>query len=199
MPRYIYPPRPKSKIKPDQLPFMEKQASYIWQPKFDGDRCVIALHAGEVSLSNRHGKWHPKNALPIIRQEFLSQKSLPTECYLDGELIKHEDEARLVLFDVLLWEKYLVGIDQMERLSILDSLGGKPHPVLPVFCIGEHLWVVNRGDSDFASTFNAFIGNPLLEGLILRQKDSKLTNWGANEYTVDWQIRCRRSHKNYRF
>lgn len=199
MPRYIYPPRPKSKIKPDQLPFMEKQGRYLWQPKFDGDRCVTAVDDGVAYLGNRHGRWHPRSSFSAIQHELLAQKNLPSQCYLDGELIKHDGQPRLVLFDVLFWKKYLIGVNQPKRLEILDSFAGNPHPDLPVRCISDHLWIANNGNSDFQAAYSEFVPHELLEGLVLRESDSKLTNWGASEYTVNWQIRCRRSHKNYRF
>lgn len=199
MTRYVYPPRPKSKIKPDQLPFMESQGVYLWQPKFDGDRCVAALDDHKALLSNRHGRWHSPHTFPEIRSELLDLKVPNGTHYLDGELIKHQGQAVLVLFDVLQWVKYLTGKSQTERLEILDDLGGDPHESLPVNRISDHLWVSHHGLSNFCDRFSDFIKNPLLEGLMLRLASSTLSNWGSCEYEVDWQIRCRRPNKNYRF
>lgn len=197
--RYIYPPRPKSKIKPEQLAFMESQGIYLWQPKFDGDRCVAVIDDNKAVLSNRHGKWHSTHDFPSIRSELLELKVPNGTHYLDGELIKHQDESVLVLFDVLQWVKYLTGVTQEDRLKILDDLGGFSHDSLPVNQINDHLWVCHHGDSNFCDRFSEFIGQPILEGLVLRKKDSMLSNWGAREYEADWQIRCRRPAKNYRF
>lgn len=199
MTRYVYPPRPKSKIKPEQLAFMESQGIYLWQPKFDGDRCVAALDNGKAVLSNRHGKWHSSHAFPEIRSELSALKVPSGTHYLDGELIKYQNHPVLVLFDVLQWVKYLTGTTQTDRLKILDDLGGKPHDSLPVNRIDDHLWVCHYGDSNFCDRFSEFVDQPVLEGLVLRKKASVLSNWGAREYEVDWQIRCRRPAKNYRF
>ena len=201
MPRYIYPPRPLTKIKPEQLGSMEKEDKYLWQPKFDGDRCVTSIQGGSVFLGNRHAKWHSPHAYPQIRQEVLGLNLPDGNHYLDGELVSFNNEAVLVLFDVLQIKSYLIGVNQAARISILEGLikGGRPHPEVPATKMSEHLWIADHGYGDFDSNYSDFITNPLLEGLVLRKTESVLDNWGASEYEVDWQIRCRRPHKNYRF
>lgn len=202
MPQYIYPPRPKSKIKPTQLDFMETQNLYICQPKFDGDRCVACIENNTVYLGNRHGKWHHSSLFPEIRHQLLVQK-LPNSTYLDGELVKMGNMHHLVLFDVLKISEYLIGVRQIDRLRKLrDLFGGFRHSQhLPdaVEEISSNVSLAKNGEKGFTKHFRQLVGLPLIEGLVLRERDAVLDNWGSSQYEVNWQIRCRRPHKNYRF
>jgi ATP-dependent DNA ligase len=213
--QYVYPPRPKNKIHPSQLPFEEDRGCWLWQPKFDGDRCVVGIENGNIYLGNRHGRWHRSNKFPQIRKS-LSGLKLPKGTHvLDAELLPGD---RLVLFDILQYKEYLLGENQLDRLSLLDDLCGRPnvHCALGMALhITDHLWLSVRGVKDFSSKFEqistyrseaqagsmseeAEIGK-IIEGLLLRRKDSILDNFGASAYDVDWQLRCRCEHKNYRF
>lgn len=200
--RYIFPPRPKSRIKPSQLDAEEKKGCWLWQPKYDGDRCVTAIEAGEVHLGNRHNKWHSARKFPDVRREVLGLK-LPKDGthYLDGEMIKDDGRDILVLFDVLQITNYLIGVPQMERLEMLSDVCGETLPMRGGMAlqVSDHIYLAPHGFDGFAERYASFIENPLIEGLLLRLKDSTLDNWGPVEYEVDWQLRCRRNHKNYRF
>jgi hypothetical protein len=44
----------------------------------------------------------------------------------------------------------------------------------------------------FVDRFNESLGNPRLEGLVLRRKDSSLDNFGDKEYETTNVIRCRK-------
>lgn len=212
MPRYIYPPRPKSKIHPRQLVDEEARGIWLWQRKFDGDRCVAVIDGKTVHLGNRHHKWHSPNKLLQLRKELAALKLPKGISYLDGELLKN---GTLVLFDVLQLTKYLIGVNQLDRLDMLNQVCGEPVD----FCqhelalnVSDHIWMADHGFSDFLFRFEEFCpyhshpkgglkqgGEGLIEGLVLRRSDSSLDNWGSNQYDVDWQVRCRAGKRNYRF
>jgi hypothetical protein len=217
MPTYIYPPRPKNRIHPDTLPMEEQRGVWLWQRKYDGDRCVVCVENGKVHLANRRGSFHSPTKFPTLRRE-LSALKLPTGThYLDGELLDPLAPETIVLFDVLQLGKYLIGVDQMERLALLDQVCGSPCQSCPfgiAYQVSEHVWLSHRGDSGFSSEFSRFLDSRfgpdgelntvvtagrLVEGLLLRRKDSVLDGYGASAYDVDWQLRCRIGTKNYRF
>lgn len=206
MPRYIYPPRPKSTISPQQLPQEESRGCWLWQHKFNGDRCPIIIEVGasgrRVTLCNRHGKFLPPQKFPKLRKELSDTKiHLPLGThYLDAELLSELEVV--VLFDVLQISKYLIGSTQEERLLMLEKICGNPTEPCSAqiaLSVSEHVWMSRHGDSDLVQHFNEYIDNPLIEGLVLRQKGSTLDNWGSSEYEVDWQLRCRKNSKKYRF
>lgn len=214
--QYVYPPRPRNKMHPSQLGFEEERGVWLWQPKYDGDRCVIAIEGKEVFLGNRHGKWRKSTLFRRLRKD-LSALNLPKGTHvLDAELVDASNGV-VVLFDVLQVTDYLLGVNQLERLSLLDDICGNPQEECLsglALRITDHVWLAQRGNSDFSSKFSQIsayrsqvdsgcsdeaAAGKLVEGLLLRRRDSVLDNYGASPYDVDWQLRCRCQHKNYRF
>lgn len=198
MPHLISPPRPGVTIPPDMLHEYEDKG---WgaQPKYDGDRMVVAIERGRAYLSNRHRKWHPNSKFEQLRQE-LSALKLPSGLhYLDGELLPGDI---LALFDVLHYKDYLIGINQMDRLAILADVCGAPTKLCEggiAYEVTPHIWMATWTESQFRQLFDNLIWHKLVEGVVLRRKDSALDSWGSSEYEVPWQVRCRRGTKNYRY
>lgn len=207
MPRYIYPPRPVSTIHPRQLPEEEARGCWIWQYKFNGDRCVAIIESGstnKVHLCNRHGKFHPDKKFPLLRRE-LSALNLPKGThYLDGELLNESPVSEtMVLFDVLqIADAYLIGKSQEDRMRLLSEICRTPtepssHGI--ALKVSDRVWMAEHGDQDFVANFEKHVASSLVEGLLLRKKGSCLDNWGRQEYEVNWQLRCRKNAKGYRF
>lgn len=208
MPKYIYPPRPRSILLPAQLAEEEQRGGWLWQHKFNGDRCIAVVESTpssrKVTLGNRRGRFHPNNKFPNIRAELSSQNFLlPTGThYLDGELLVENGMEVLVLFDVLQWTNYLIGKTQEHRLHMLREILGNPTEPCSekiALSVTKHIWMARTGDKDFVSHYEEYIDNDLIEGLVLKKRDAVLDNWGSSEYEVDWQIRCRKPSKKYRF
>ncbi len=217
-PTYIYPPRPKNKIHPDTLPTEERRGIWMWQRKYDGDRCVAIVDNGRTHLCNRRGGFHSPSKFPALRRELSALKLPAGTSYLDGELLDPLVPQTIVLFDVLQLGKYLIGAGQLDRLSLLDDVCRSPSVSCPfgvAYQVTEHVWLSHRGDSNFQAEFSRFLDSRfgpdgielastvtpgrLVEGLLLRRKDSVLDCYGATPYEVDWQLRCRIGTKNYRF
>jgi hypothetical protein len=126
--------------------------------------------------------------------------------YLDGELMPG---GILVLFDVLQVSQYLIGVSQVDRLEMLADICGNPSDrcdARVAMQVSEHIWMAEHGFNDFFTEFANFApqmlaptSEPLVEGLVLRKKQSFLDNYGPRPYDVDWQLRCRYGKKNYRF
>ena len=200
MPQYIYPPRPSSKMRPRDLPEREKTGKYLVQRKFNGDRCVTAIEGRKVFLGNRHGKWHSPSKFLGLRREILGLKIPSGLHYLDGELLK---DGTLVLFDVLQIENnLLLGVSQTDRLSLLSDLCGNPTAYggdMLALQVSESVWLAEHWCDKFTQHFEEKIDHDLIEGLVLRETDSVLDTFGCTPYEVDWQIRCRKPSKKYRY
>jgi|LSQX01.3.fsa_nt_gb ATP-dependent DNA ligase len=217
MPPYIYPPRPKSKIHPDLLQKEEDRGVWLWQRKYDGDRCVVVVENGRVHLANRRGGFHSPTKFAPLRRELSALKFPSGIHYLDGELLHPLVPNTIVLFDVLQLGRYLLGENQLDRLSLLANLCGNPYQDCPFGVatqVSQNVWLAQGGDQHFVKEFGRFLDSRfgpdgglvtettpgrLVEGLVLRRKDSVLDSYGARPYEVDWQLRCRIGNKNYRF
>jgi len=201
--KIIYPPRPKSKMLPKDLPYYESTGKWIAQRKFRGSRAVINVSpSGEVTLGNRHGTSFARFSLDRkYRDEIMSGLRLQkgVEYWLDGELMNKDENPtnEIILFDVLQAGRYLFGSpNQIERLKMLNDICGNPTE----FCksgialqITPRLWLAENFDRDFVKKFEEALPVKQLEGLMLRKKSAALDHFGHEEYETTNLIRCRKS------
>jgi ATP-dependent DNA ligase len=210
MMQILYPPRPKGRIPPTELSRLEQTGKWIVQRKFNGDRNLIHISvAGKISFFSRYGRvherWKPSDTL--IQQVASLNLRKDEEYWLDGELLHLRAKVdgirdTVVLYDVLQAGKYLFGVNQMARLSILKDICRYPNQFVDrklALKITDSLWLAEFWESDFLQHFNESKDSEVLEGLVLKKKNSSLDNAGNKPYDVDWQIRCRKSSGNYGF
>lgn len=202
---YIYPPRPKSKVPPIMLPKMESRGIFLAQRKFNGDRCLIHYPGnGGVILYNRYGRQQKYKMTAALRQEFLALNlDVTKEHWLDGELMHPRIKDTVILYDALLVEgNYLFGSTVDQRLGILRQICNNPvrHPDPPIALeVSQHVWMVESFNSEFADRFNEFLHLDTIEGLVLKERASRLDSWGSKPYEVTWQVRCRKQGPTYDF
>lgn len=201
--KIIYPPRPKGKVPPNQLDIIEERNTHVIQRKFRGSRNIIHRATdGRISFYSRHGRSHLKYKLPkflALEIESLNFEN-GKEYWLDSELMHPHIENVVILYDVLQAGKYLYGVNQIERLELLSNICRNPKELSEpkiALCVTKHVWMAENWESDFSQHFNEFIHLDHIEGLVLRQKDSCLDDFGSKEYEIDWQIRCRKKGPNY--
>jgi ATP-dependent DNA ligase len=214
--RYIYPPRPKSKITPFQLSQYEKAKKFDrCQRKFNGDRCEIHITADrKVLFYNRHKEPFSRfNASQDIIRQVLSLDLPEGEVWLDGELLKNRTTSieykdngktipRIVLYDVLVYGgKYLLNVTWDDRQELLKRICRFPTVLEKVneiaLVVSESLWLAETWDKDFPLHYKEKVQLPEIEGLVLKKGKAALDNLGMVEYNVGWQIRCRKPSNMY--
>ena len=201
--KIIYPPRPKSKMLPKDLPYYENTGKWVAQRKYRGSRAVINISpTGEVTLGNRHGTSFARFSLDRkFREEILSGLKLQkgVEYWLDGELMNKDENStnEIILFDILQVGRYLFGSpNQVERLKMLSDICGNPIQLCKsgiALQITPRLWLAENFERDFVKKFEEALPVKQLEGLVLRKKASSLDHFGHEEYETTNLIRCRKS------
>lgn len=198
----MFPPRPKSKMLPKDLPYYESTGKWLAQRKFRGSRIVINISpVGEIKIGSRHGTSFARFSLDRkYRDEIMSglhiQKGV--EYWLDGELMNKDENAKneIILFDVLHFGKYLFGSpDQVERLNMLNGICGEPKEYCAsgiALQVTPRIWLAETFTSGFATRFAEALPVVQLEGLVLRKKKSTLDHFGNVEYETNDIIRCRK-------
>lgn len=206
----IYPPRPKGKINPADLPYYEASGEWCAQRKFNGSRNLLHVDTdGRLTAWSRHGGPHKRFVLTAsYRDEILSGLALKpgVEYWLDSELMNKQTGAgnEIVLFDVLAAGRYFFGLpDQITRLELLREICRKPPQsagiALPVT---PRLWMAETFLTNFSDRFAESLADPRLEGLVLRRKSAGLDDYGRKEYETPNMIRCRKpfaKDKGYNF
>lgn len=200
--KIIYPPRPKGKMPPSDLPYYESTGKWVAQRKFRGSRAVIHISPDrKITLGNRHGTTFARFSLDRqYKDEILSGLNLTQglEYWLDGELMNKDQNAtnEIILFDVLQAGRYLFNSpSQLERLQMLKDICGNPQNLNRsglALEITPRLWMAETFDKDFVSRYKEALPIQQLEGLVLRKKAAGLDNFGHAEYETTNLIRCRK-------
>ena len=130
----MYPPRPKHKIRPSELPKYEAQGIYVVQRKFNGTRTTIHVDGGKIATWTRHNTPHKQwDLTEDVANQIRSLQIKPdSEYWFDAELLNNktmtpEYKNRLVLFDVLHAGRYLFGgPNVLKRYDLLAISAADP-------------------------------------------------------------------------
>lgn len=184
----IYPPRPEKAITPSLIPFYEKRG-WVAQVKKNGT-CSLAIVSphGTVDYKTRHWEDH-KAWIPTANMSgFFTE--YPDSIFVFELLHSKTPNVKntAYLFDVLRYTGIdLTGQTLALRLDVLSR-------IRPVQCamIAETHVVGLRNLYDRLT-------EPEDEGIVLKDPNSTLRSCDRDGVNAGWQVKCRRSTKNYSF
>jgi len=202
--RYYYPPRPKANFPPERLQEFDK-GKYLAQPKLNGSCCLIFTNGKEVHVYNRH-----KSILnfKISNEELLALYSGKGWMVLLGEYMNKacKDESgklwnhKYCIFDILVYNgKYLLKSTIGERQEILGSIFKSKSDKKLLRRISENVYIVQNIELGFKEIFDEITKYDMYEGLVLKNKSSKLIMGLKEKSDISSQIKCRKPTKNYSY
>ena len=205
--RYIYPPRPKNAISPDELNFWDNE-SLIAQPKLNGSNCLIFTNGDKFVVMNRHNQrltnfrltdsevkelYRGNGGWLVLNGEYLNKnKSDET-----GQSFNH----KFVIFDILAYDgDYLVGQSFQQRIELLDSLYGQTDSEKEyLYSISTNVYRVKSYVNDFKNIFDKLTPIDMIEGLVMKRKTARLEIGTSELNNVKSQLKCRKPTKNYKY
>ncbi len=203
---YIYPPRPKNAISPQDLNDWDGD-SLIAQPKLNGSNCVLFIDGKNSYIYNRHGE--KMSNFQISDSELRKIYSGKGWMVLNGEYLnkskKDENDSifnnKLILFDILVYDsQHLIGNTFLQRINLLDNLYGRNYSDKEyLYGISENIYRVVSYPNNFKELFDKFTKIDMVEGLVLKRKSAKLENGTSENNNTKSQIKARKSTKNYKF
>ena len=205
--RYLYPPRPKNAISPNDLTFWDNN-SLLAQPKLNGSNCLIFTNGVKVVVMNRHNQrltnfrltdeevkslYRGNGGWMILNGEYLNKSKIDET----GQPFNH----KFVIFDILCFDgDYLVGKTFEERVQLLDTLYDQINSEKEyLFGISENVYRVKSYLSGFNDLFNKLTQIDMIEGLVMKRKNARLEIGSSEMNNVKSQIKCRKSTKNYKY
>ena len=205
--RYLYPPRPKNAISPDDLNFWDNQ-SLLAQPKLNGSNCLIFTNGVKVIVMNRHNQrltnfrltdeevkslYRGNGGWMVLNGEYLNKSKMDET----GQPFNH----KFVIFDILCFDgDYLVGKTFEERVQLLDTLYDQRNCEKEyLFGISENVYRVKSYLSGFNDLFNQLTSIDIIEGLVMKRRNARLEIGSSEMNNVKSQIKCRKATLNYKY
>jgi hypothetical protein len=205
---YLWPPRPNSKracppTGPMGVSFYERRG-WQGQVKKNGTCNVIAISPeGEMVAMNRHHEEH--KAWVPTRASCAAFADLPGNgWYVFVAELLHSKVPGIrdtnYIFDILVADgEYLVSKTFMERQDILNGLF--PDAIDETFShrvIDSNTWVAKLLTGNFEEIFEG-LDAPEDEGLVLKNPKATLEFCSRQDANAGWQVKCRKTHKNFSF
>lgn len=205
--RYLYPPRPKNAISPDDLNFWDN-GSLLAQPKLNGSNCLIFTNGVKVIVMNRHNQrltnfrltdeevksiYRGNGGWLILNGEYLNKNKMDET----NQSFNH----KFVIFDILCYDSdYFVGKTFEERVHILDDLyDQKDCEKEYLFGISENVYRVKSYLTGFNELYSKLTPIDMIEGLVMKRRNARLEVGSSEMNNVKSQIKCRKATKNYKY
>lgn len=205
--RYIFPPRPRNAISPEDLNFWDN-GSLICQPKLNGSNSLIFTNGVKVIVMNRHNQrltnvrvdeseilnlYRGTGGWMILNCEYLNKSKM--------DETKQPFNHKFVIFDILCYDgDYLVGKTFEERVNLLDVLydkneSGKEY----LYSISTNVYRVKSYRNGFKDFFDKFTPIDMIEGVVLKRANARLEVGASEQNNVKSQIKCRKPTLNYKY
>lgn len=205
--KYIYPPRPETKVAPASLDVFEKMNVYLAEPKLNGSSMQIYFSEGgkEIKLMNRHKQ---PIECKIDKKELAALYRGKGEMVLCGEYMNknQKDETgkpwniKYVIWDVIVFDgMHLLGTTFDFRYGLLQIMFPDNPVKKHLHQISENCFRVNSVKSDFKKIYDDITKWDMYEGLVMKRIDGKLENGTTEGNNTRTQIKCRKGTKNYNF
>lgn len=211
--KYLYPPRPAETTHPSELSKYEGKG-FIAQPKYNGTCCVVFMNENELHVMNRHKSAISSNYNHIDFRGMYKGKGWMVIC---GEFLNKNKRGengepfnlKFVIWDILVYDGvYLTGSTFENRQKLLSDLFpclrmrvGSGLETFDYLCFTNyaHIYRAPLFDSNFTKLFNEIVKTDLYEGIVLKRRDAKLLYGLSERNNNDWQIKCRKPTKLYKF
>lgn len=203
-------PRALRKPSPKILSVTTKSWASSPRQKKNGTCNVLAVGPdGSIKAMTRHETvhklWTPsaKTAAPF--------KNLPRQnegWYVFVAELMHSKVAggtkdTNYIHDILVADgEYLVGKTFEERQAILVGLFpdiDQSKSTVSYHVIDDNTWLARNYSGALSALYDTVIADPSCEGLVLKNPKAKLAMCSRQKSNTDWQVKCRRPHKNYSF
>jgi hypothetical protein len=205
--RYIFPPRPRNAISPDDLNFWDN-GTLLCQCKLNGSNATIYTDGKKIIVMNRHGQrltnvrvdeseilnlYRGTGGWMILNCEYLNKSKM--------DETKQPFNHKFVIFDILCYDgDYLVGKTFEERINLLDALYGQIECEKEyLFGVSENVYRVKSYLTEFNELYNKLTPIDMIEGLVMKRKNARLEVGSSEMNNVKSQIKCRKPTLNYKY
>lgn len=198
---YLWPPRPEVKIPKTMTGFYDKRG-WVAQAKLNGTCTVIFTNGKECLFKTRHNDDHKAWTPKAEHVEFFNSTVTEGWNVFVAELMHNKSpllKDMLYVFDVLVFAgKPLTGVSFAQRQDLLASV---------IEGAENDLWYENsqhivRAKNHVGKTsllYDKITEIPYVEGVVMKNPAAKLEHCFKANNNTSWQVKCRKTTKNYGF
>lgn len=214
--KIMFPPRPKNPIHQSAIGEFDNGMLFA-QPKLNGSQGVLYINEDGFDFRNRHKE--VLTNINIDRKELQSLHRGTGDMILCGEYLNKNQNHKIgefnhkyVLFDILMYDGvHLIGKTFKQRQDLLRSLFYSDSIEFDGFIRQVNglndVYIVESFDKDFNELYKALTEEdkkgqpvyPVYEGLVMKDRNSKLEYGFSTDNNHKSQVKCRRATKNYQF
>lgn len=193
--RYYFPPRPIIKSLVSGLDTYERMG-FIGQPKLNGSCAMLYTGLTEMRFMNRHNENFSRNLIPNEDLLKLHRGSGPMILCGDGKIFN----GCFVLFDILVHKGiYLTGTTFLQRQELLETLFPGNSYDSYLFEVSKNVYRVKNFTSGFKTIYNKIITIDIYEGFVCKKGTGILEAGYRPNNNQEWQVKIRKSTKNYSY
>jgi len=206
--RYIFPPRPKNAISPEDLSFWDNR-TLIGQPKMNGSNCLLFTNGIKTFAMNRHGERLTNFNITQDELKGIFKCQEGEWMVINGEYLNKskQDERgvvfnhKLIIFDILVYKsEYLVGKTFEERILLLDEIyGTNDSEKSYLYSISDNIYRVKSYLTGFKAMFDELTKIDMIEGWVLKRKSAKLEIGNTENNNTKSQLKARKPTKMYKY
>ena len=200
--KYIFPPRPEYCISSKEL--YKYESDHLIQCKLNGSCCVVFIKGKEFRYFGRHQNENLSNFklkisdLEIFKNDewnvIVGEYMNKNKNGLDGRPWNH----KLVIFDILVHNgEYLLGSTFEERVLLMNELFGTVEENEYLYKLNNNVFRVKTFYDNFLERWNEIVKIDMLEGVVLKKRDQKLTKAFSEKNNLSHK--CRKETKLYKF
>ena len=205
---YLWPPRPEKAVPTSLLGYYENEG-WTAQIKLNGTCNIMGVAPDRKTIKamsrhkDEHKLWQPSAKTATAFASLPGDGWYVFVCELMHSKVPGLRDINYIN-DILVADgEYLVGSTFTERQALLAKLfkvGPKTKKTISHYIIDANTWLaVNHEPDDFAGLYEKLGSAPEYEGLVLKRPNAKLAPCSRQTANYNWQVKCRRGHKNYSF
>jgi len=198
--RYLWPPRPETKVPRGALTFYEGR-KWVAQKKKNGTCTVIFTNGEQVIFKTRHDDDHKMWQPQLEHIEFFRQNGGENDTWnvYVGELLHNKTQHiknHLYLFDQVVHDgEQLVNMTFGQRHQLLRRLGGEFND--DCYMISPIVSIAHCFTTGFVKLFDTLKAED--EGIVLKDPNALLKPCYKGDSNAGWQVKSRLPHKNYSY
>lgn len=212
--RYLFPPRPEHKIKPESIGEYE-QAGFVAEAKFNGSCAVLFINGAyrSIRLYNRHGdpltntkdldftplydsRGWMNMGWTVLCGEYMNKN----KCDERGDPFNH----KFIVWDILVWRsKYLINSTLQERYQLIGDMYGydaeawEERADKMLYKLSDDIYIAHVFTRNLSNLYRQIIKTDMIEGLVLKRPTAKLDASYNEQNNSSWQVKVRKPTKNY--